>query len=1374
MLARPFFAASCTLRLAFLCGLLSTPATAALLDFEAGYVVGASLVGQPAGASATWSRFTANTAADASLVIATDTDASRHRLRAVNVGAGGGFRLPLSPSDYVAGGGQVFDPATAYLRYRFRIAFESVNATANANGIGLVRLGSTAAQSLSLELLADGRLRYQTWDAAGSALRNLLVRTGEAAAAPEFRAVAGSPIVVEGAVDHATGTYTLVVNGVPQRGFAASATDPWRIAFRGPAAADDDLLVNTQNVGATFFQSWTLDDLELTAEPTPTDAAYLANVTINVVSAYGADPTGQTDSTAALQRAISENLGRAAGVRTLFFPNGTYLVSDTLQWYNVAGENDTYLTLQGESRDGVVIRLTDGNPLFQNAAPATPPDRRAVIHVRSDNNPAWYANPANPYGRAVGEGHLAFHNNLINLTIDVGSGNPGAVGLDYHVSNQGVIRDVVIRSRDGQGLVGLALDRKNTGPGLVTGVRIEGFATGVLARSQYALTLEHLHLINQSSVGLHNETHTLAVRGLRSENTVPAIVQGDASGLIVLLDSELRGGDPARHAIELDAGRLRARNVLAGGYASILRQSEVVVAGSFLADYVSEAPSGLWGDAQGVLRLPVEEAPRGGGLGAEEWALVSDFGAVPGDGMDDSAALQAALDSGKPGILFAPGSYTLASPISVPASVRHVDFNWANLQVLAGGSFPSRGSTPAALQIAADADTPLILEKFQLRGSGFDLFAAGLAHTSGRTLAVQHALFPAFRNGPEAGRLFLTDVTSHENGESYAFTYPQTIWARQLNTEPYYHAKVVNAGGDLWILGMKTERASTALRTLGGGRTELLGGVFYQNHEPPAHLPLIESVDSSHALTFATLTDFQGTPFEIVVAEQRGGERVELARADATPRDGVNGVASALFRGVPPAPFNPARLPVLRLEAAQPVVHEGETGVVRLVRTGSIALPLDVNLTTTGTATAGTDFTAPPSTARLEAGAREVEIPLVTLIDGLAETAESVTLALAPGNGYAVGAPGDATVSVLDAHQPPDLLPTANQILRFRADGDLAFAQEGGRIETWFDASPAGNHATLDATDRTPRWLAGDDDERPSPALVFKDSMLFLPKSDTLQAAGPYPGRSYFLAFRTGADVTRRQVIYEQGGNGRGLSVYVVDGQIHVCAYNRLQVTALWNEVFRSAPVRPGTRYVLGLHLDGTTAVLDATLNRLDLGAVPIPGTNGGVLDSHLDQTVIGGVTESTRFHDLDVPRRLGGFYFDGLVYEIAGYNGVLTSDARAEAHETLALRYLGPPPPPNAPPVVGSSSPEPRPLYAQGPLPLTLTFSVEATDDGLPADGALTYQWTATRAPAATFSAPANGTTGVTFTGRGIHRFACLVSDGERTVERTFIVVVQ
>ena len=48
---------------------------------------------------------------------------------------------------------------------------------------------------------------------------------------------------------------------------------------------------------------------------------------------------------------------------------------------------------------------------------------------------------------AAGGGNEAFRHSIINLTVDVGSGNAGAIGISYLVSNRGSLEDVTVRSR---------------------------------------------------------------------------------------------------------------------------------------------------------------------------------------------------------------------------------------------------------------------------------------------------------------------------------------------------------------------------------------------------------------------------------------------------------------------------------------------------------------------------------------------------------------------------------------------------------------------------------------------------------------------------------------------------------------------------------------------------------------------------------------------------------------------------------------------------------------------------------------------------------------------------------------------------------------
>ena len=174
---------------------------------------------------------------------------------------------------------------------------------------------------------------------------------------------------------------------------------------------------------------------------------------------YGAKGDGVADDTAAIQKAISTQLGTRG---TVYFPNGTYKVSDSLVYKNAEGRWWARLGLRGQSRDGVVIKLADNAAGFSDQK--TP---KGIIITASES----------PF--KDGGNNQGFQNNIRNLTIHTGSGNSGAVGIDYVVSNQGAVKDVKIVAGDGQGYAGIRMDRAYPGPGLIKRVEINGFDFGI-------------------------------------------------------------------------------------------------------------------------------------------------------------------------------------------------------------------------------------------------------------------------------------------------------------------------------------------------------------------------------------------------------------------------------------------------------------------------------------------------------------------------------------------------------------------------------------------------------------------------------------------------------------------------------------------------------------------------------------------------------------------------------------------------------------------------------------------------------------------------------------------------------------------------------
>ncbi|NJK91858.1 MAG: hypothetical protein HC904_08555 [Blastochloris sp.] len=272
------------------------------------------------------------------------------------------------------------------------------------------------------------------------------------------------------------------------------------------------------------------------------------------VKTLGVKGDGVTDDTEAFRSFKPANIH---SVGTFYFPNGTYLLSDTLYLGNKR------LILQGESRDGVVLKLKANSPGFGDVKKPKP--------FVSTHGP--FMDPKSAMGQA-------FKNSFYNMTIEVGAGNPGAVALNYLANNQGTIENVTFK---GQGKAGLGLVTNWPGPSLIRNVLIEGFDIGVWSLiGQYSMTFENLTLRGQKEFGIFNRGQALFFRGLKSENSVPAIRNTTPVTNVVVIDSELSGGSGGaaidstemsksdRYTFQQLAPGLFLRNVRTSGYAQAL------------------------------------------------------------------------------------------------------------------------------------------------------------------------------------------------------------------------------------------------------------------------------------------------------------------------------------------------------------------------------------------------------------------------------------------------------------------------------------------------------------------------------------------------------------------------------------------------------------------------------------------------------------------------------------------------------------------------------------------------------------------------------------------------------------------------------------
>ncbi len=541
---------------------------------------------------------------------------------------------------------------------------------------------------------------------------------------------------------------------------------------------------------------------------------------------YHAVGDGVHDDTAAIQQAIRANID---GGVILYLPDGVYRVTDRLEWRRADGGAPGYgddahggwganIILQGQSRSGTVIRLDQGSAGYGDAA-----QPKAVIYTASRDE-------FNQYDRSDGRGNQAFETAIRNLTVDVGSGNPGAIGIDFQVSNWGGLYDVLVQA-GGAAVCGVLCTRADDGPGLLQRVEVTGFATGVeIANSPYSMTIDGLQVSGQGTTGVRVRGSPLAIADLSSANTVPAMTVSGLSLVNLLGGSCLDGGSAASAIRLIDASSyLVVRDLRQQGYGGLIQHATGNVTGSALGEWVSAPQLALARPARGALGLPVQTAPTYE-TDPSTWRFVG----PPGGGQfsDDLPALQAAMDAGLPVVYLARGTYRLSDTLTIPATVRRIVGNEARIAITYTDNFSDASLQRPMLRIIGGTAQPLIINDVVMGASkpfaaSEESGAIAITHASPRTLSVVHAVLGAatwsYTSEAGAGNLFLTDVVANLTLRS-----GQSAWCRQLDIETGNN-RVRNAGGTLWILGLKAEKKvdATVLETTSGGRTELLGGTIY-------------------------------------------------------------------------------------------------------------------------------------------------------------------------------------------------------------------------------------------------------------------------------------------------------------------------------------------------------------------------------------------------------------------------------------------------------------------------------------------------------------------------------------------------------------------
>ncbi len=466
----------------------------------------------------------------------------------------------------------------------------------------------------------------------------------------------------------------------------------------------------------------------------------------------------------------------------IYFPKGTYLVSDTIvysfenlnvrqQWgYNA--ELCRHIHIMGEDCENTVIKLRDYSEGFGIGA----------------NKPVISFNRA-AKDEGIESTNVAMLNSLEDITVDCGEGNDGSIGVLYASSNVGRIENVKIRTRSG--IYGIKFDWGSEG--CVESVSIEGFDYGIKAGLTSPLVFDKLDLSGNKIAGVKTGFSKL-IFNKTNWGSIPAF---DFEKSII--GSYLVEDDDVSYIGDVSGNRI------------FTNKKPALPAGK------------TWPKPNRAIPF-------------ENWVCVDDFGAV-GDGKTDcTIAVQKALDSGKEVVYFGEGTYFISRTLKIPKTVKILDFLYCDIKP---GHSLIVGEMSGMFDICEESEDFFFAQHFgpqEWFGGYFRMFR----HTAKRPAVIKDVLIFAslYFNTANDNEVYFDNVFTNTNhyaqnvligrdGYTPVFCrvlpvelHNQQAYGRNLNIERG-EVELFNDNSTLVVDGYKVEGPGELLKSVNGGQTHI-------------------------------------------------------------------------------------------------------------------------------------------------------------------------------------------------------------------------------------------------------------------------------------------------------------------------------------------------------------------------------------------------------------------------------------------------------------------------------------------------------------------------------------------------------------------------
>ncbi|GIJ92325.1 hypothetical protein Asppvi_011306 [Aspergillus pseudoviridinutans] len=371
----------------------------------------------------------------------------------------------------------------------------------------------------------------------------------------------------------------------------------------------------------------------------------------HVVNDYGADPTGQRDSTAAIQRAINDGkrCGAACNGATtknaiVYFPPGTYLVSSSISIYF------------GTQIIGDAINL---------------PTIRAASSF-------------------VGLGVLSTQ--IRNLKIDITASNPGAyvAALHYQVAQVMTIENVEIIADSAMTQQGMYAE--NGSGGVMSDITFTGGNFGIYRGSQQfsaaRLTFNGCNTAVKVIWDWGWVWKSITVKNTKVGFRLYNDANGQISGSVTIINSVFSSTESFTIEMAVPV------NVMDSGFTGLVLDNVTIFADS------TNKPSLLGPSIAGLDVAPYFEHPRNQYTNktAVDFIHLKDEGAASDGSIDNTDAVQNAFNkygNGSKIILVDTSTYIIKRTITVPKNAKIISETWS--QFAASGGYFSNASKPAVM-----------------------------------------------------------------------------------------------------------------------------------------------------------------------------------------------------------------------------------------------------------------------------------------------------------------------------------------------------------------------------------------------------------------------------------------------------------------------------------------------------------------------------------------------------------------------------------------------------------------------------------------------------------------------------------------------------